>query len=254
MHSPDRLFLPHTVPRLGNNSVQVWLIEFARFSSEEEIWKTRLIAEEQERASRYRFAWDRKQYAVTRGCLRWLLGLYLGVEPLSIEIRYAEHGKPYLAAPYGDLQFNVSHSDGLALLAFGRGEMLGVDVELVREDVEVDEIAKRFFSPAEQAALARLPAEQRRQAFFRCWTRKEAFIKAIGEGLSLPLHQFDVSVDPEQPATLLATRPVSTEAVQWSLHDLVVPRGYAAALAVRAQHLIVNMNTVDTVSQQAVHP
>jgi 4'-phosphopantetheinyl transferase len=254
MHSPDSFFLHHTVPQLDSNGAQVWLIEFARFGSAEEICKSGLIAEEQERAARYRFAQDRKQYAVTRSCLRWLLGVYLGVEPLSIEIRYAEHGKPYLSEPYRDLHFNVSHSDELALLAFCRGKMLGIDVERVREDLEVDEIAKRFFSPAEQAALVQLPAGQRRQAFFRCWTRKEAFIKAIGEGLSLPLHLFDVSVDPEQPATLLATRPVSTEAAQWSLRDLVVPRGYAAALAVRAPHLVVNMNTLDTVSQRTAHP
>jgi 4'-phosphopantetheinyl transferase len=253
MHSPVSPLLPHTVTQLDNNEIQVWLIEFDRFGDDEGAWRTGLVDEEQKRAALYRFARDRKQYAVTRTCLRSLLASYLETKPLAVDIRYAEHGKPYLSGPYGDLQFNVSHSDGVALLAFCRGKMLGVDVERIREDVEAEDIAKRFFSPAEQSALLHLSAERRRQAFFACWTRKEAFIKAIGDGLSLPLHQFDISVDPGQPAALLATRPVSTEAGEWSLCDLEVPCGYAAALAVRGQHVTVSMNRL-VAGRRVAHP
>src|SRR5215470_4363644 len=109
MHSPLSPFLHHTVTQLDNNGVQVWLIDFERFGDDEEVWRTGLIDEEQKRAARYRFARDRKQYAVTRMCLRSLLASYLETKPLTVEIQYAEHGKPYLSGPHGDLQFNVSH-------------------------------------------------------------------------------------------------------------------------------------------------
>jgi 4'-phosphopantetheinyl transferase len=244
MYSPESFSLGNTEAHLGKDEVQAWLLEFEKFCGEEEAWLKRLSSEEKGRAARYHFARDRKQYAVTRACLRLILGNYLSLEPLSLELHYGEHGKPCLPDRYGPMEFNVSHSDGLALLAFSWERMLGVDVERIREDVEVDDIAKRFFSAAEQAALAQLPAQERRHAFFSCWTRKEAFIKARGEGLSLPLHQFDVSVVPGKSATLLATRPVSSEAMEWSLRDLAVPRGYAAALAVRGQDWILKMNSI----------
>src|SRR5208283_6416 len=133
------------------------------------------------------------------------------------------------------LDFNVSHTAGLALLAFARGRKIGIDVERIRRDFGTAEIAERFFSKAERAALRELPQEQRHEAFFRCWTRKEAFIKALGEGLSHPLDQFDVSLAPGQPAALLAARPHAEEVTRWSLWDLQVPGDYSAALAAESE-------------------
>src|SRR5208283_3082224 len=129
------------------------------------------------------------------------------------------------------LDFNVSHTAGLALLAFARGRKIGIDVERIRRDFGTAEIAERFFSKAERAALRELPQEQRHEAFFRCWTRKEAFIKALGEGLSHPLDQFDVSLDPHAPAALLATRPDAHEVDRWKLLDIRLLGDFVAALA-----------------------
>jgi len=120
------------------------------------------------------------------------------------------------------------------LLAFAEGRQVGIDVEKLRRDFATSEIAERFFSIAEREALRALPQDQRHEAFFRCWTRKEAFIKALGEGLSHPLDQFDVSLAPGGPAVLLATRPDAQEAKRWKLWNIYVPGDYAAALAAEA--------------------
>jgi 4'-phosphopantetheinyl transferase len=145
---------------------------------------------------------------------------------------YSEYGRPGLATGSwaGDLDFNVSHSGGHALLGFARGRKVGLDIEKIRKDFGTGEIAERFFSEAERSALLDLPQEQKHEAFFRCWTRKEAFIKALGEGLSHPLDQFDVSLAPSVPAQLLATRPDAKEAQRWRIWDLQAPTGYTAAL------------------------
>ena len=134
--------------------------------------------------------------------------------------------------PGNGLDFNLSHSAGIVLLAFARRRRIGIDIEAVRRDFSTTEIAERFFSPAERTALRQLPHGQRHQAFFRCWTRKEAFIKALGEGLSHPLDQFDVNLAPGEPAVLLATRPDATEAGRWALWNVPTAGNYAAALAI----------------------
>jgi 4'-phosphopantetheinyl transferase len=130
------------------------------------------------------------------------------------------------------LEFNVSHSGSVAVLAFARGRALGVDVEQLRENFDHEAIACRFFSEEEQRQLAALQPSERYQGFFRCWTRKEAYIKAQGTGLSLPLHQFDVSLKPGEVNALLFTRPDSAEAARWSLQEVLAGDGYIAALCV----------------------
>jgi len=135
------------------------------------------------------------------------------------------------------LTFSVSHADGMAAFAFTRNRMIGVDVESIRKSFDTSGIAERFFSEAERAALQNLPAHKRHQAFFRCWTRKEAYIKALGEGLSYPLHRFDVSISENEPA-LLATRPNPAEAGRWLLRTLPVPAGYEGVLAVEADNAL----------------
>ncbi len=129
----------------------------------------------------------------------------------------------------------MSHSHGVALYAVTRDREVGIDLEFIRRDLEVEQIAERFFSRRETATLRALPTALREYAFFLCWTRKEAYIKARGEGLSLPLDQFDVSLIPGEPAALLSTQPDSDEALRWSLQELTLASGYVAALAVEGR-------------------
>jgi 4'-phosphopantetheinyl transferase len=193
-----------------------------------------LSPDEVARVDRFRFDRDRRRSTVARGVLRTLLGGYLGEDPRRIAFRYESHGKPALAGPPAErgIRFNVSHSGEIALFAFTLGRELGVDVELVHSMEDAEQIAKSFFSAAENAAFRSLPRELRDEAFFNCWTRKEAYIKAVGEGLSFPLHVFDVSLVPGEPACLLDSRDPE-QAERWSLCGLPDPApGYKAALVV----------------------
>lgn len=191
-----------------------------------------LSAAERERAARFLVESPRTLFVSTRATLRMVLGSYLDQPPATIEFAYPAQGKPVLAGEITDLRFNVSHTHGLAALAFTRGCEIGVDVEQLRPECEAGQLAERFFSQEERRALSGLSGPSLQQAFFRCWTRKEAYVKAKGGGLSIPLDQFDVSVADGDPATLLSTRPDPGEADRWMLHDLPVPAGYAGALAV----------------------
>jgi len=188
-----------------------------------------LSNEEKERTLRFRIDRPRRDFVLTRGTLRLLLAGYLGSTPQHVRLRNAANGKPFLEGE-NDLCFNVSHTDGLAVLAFVRGLAIGVDIEQQSHKVEAKDLAERFFSKRERDDLKDLHGDELRAAFWRCWTRKEAYIKARGEGLSLPLHQFDVSVAQDE-CRLLATRPDPSEAGRWTLCDLAVCHGYAAALA-----------------------
>jgi 4'-phosphopantetheinyl transferase len=169
--------------------------------------------------------------------LRDILGRYLEVPPCELIFRYSAYGKPALVADVEDgrVRFNVSHSHEMALFAVTCDREVGVDIEFLGREIRGEEIAERFFSPRERATLRALPQEVKHQAFFNCWTRKEAYIKAHGEGLSLPLDQFDVSLAPGEPAALLATRGDAREAWRWSLQALTPGMGYIAALAVEGQ-------------------
>lgn len=193
-----------------------------------------LSADEHARAGRFVFPRDRDHFIAGRGVLRRLLGRYLSRDPSRLSFHYLAAGKPTLLRDVSEdeLHFNVSHSHGLALFAFARGRAVGVDLEAIRDNYPGDDIARRFFSPREVAALQALPPELRTEAFFACWTRKEAFIKAIGTGLSLPLDRFDVSVNPGEPVALLATRFEPAQASRWQLRELRPATGYQGALAV----------------------
>jgi 4'-phosphopantetheinyl transferase len=194
-----------------------------------------LSADELARARRFRFQRDRKHFIAGRGLLRLILARYLDLEPSQLRFRYGPHGKPSLVtmSPLETPNFNASDSGGLALYAVTRGRKVGIDLEQIRTDCPCEQIAEQFFSSREKAMLQDLQTEQaKRKAFFGCWTRKEAYIKARGEGLSLPLDQFDVSLAPGEPAKLLEMRGDPLEASRWSLHELYPGPGYAAALAV----------------------
>ncbi|HET6230020.1 MAG TPA: 4'-phosphopantetheinyl transferase superfamily protein [Longimicrobiaceae bacterium] len=219
---------------LAGGDVHVWRASLEPPAPELARLAATLAEDEQVRAARFRFPVHRDRYVAGRGILRVLLGRYLGIRPREVRLTYTAHGKPALAdqGGAGGLCFNVSNTEALGLYAFARGRHLGVDVEHVRPMPDGVAIARRFFSAPENEVFAALPEEGRELAFFTCWTRKEAYIKAVGEGLSMPLDRFDVTLVPGDPARLLATRPDASEAARWVLHELHPGAGFVGALMV----------------------
>ena len=193
-----------------------------------------LSADEQERVNRFYFPKDRDRFIAARGLLRLILARYLNTEPSHLRFSYNPYGKPDFIDESGrnGLRFNLSHSQGIALFAITRGREIGIDLEYIRSDLADSQVAERFFSHREVQALRALPKHSQPVAFFNCWTRKEAYIKARGKGMTLPLDQFDVSLVPGEPAALLYVNDDPEESSHWSLRDLVPGPGYAAALAV----------------------
>jgi 4'-phosphopantetheinyl transferase len=187
---------------------------------------------EHARAERFYFEEDRRRFVASHGALRTVLGSYLAAPPEQVAFGYDAHGKPFViqAADIIPLRFNLSHSHEMALMGVARGRQIGVDVERIRPALADEQMARRFFSPPEVEALLSFPAEQQAGAFFRCWTRKEAYLKARGDGLSFPLDQFDVSLSAEEPA-LLSVGGDRLAAARWRLADPGEFPGYAAALA-----------------------
>jgi 4'-phosphopantetheinyl transferase len=186
-----------------------------------------LATDEKDRARRFIFQPDRNSYIAARGILRELLGRYLNRGPGEIEFDYGTQGKPALRneSSQRTVRFNVSHSQGMALFAFAMGRQVGVDVELVRPDFASEKIAERFFSAEEAMELRSLPPAALDEGFFLCWTRKEAYIKARGEGLQIPLRSFHVSLKPGEPARLQAA-----DSSRWSLRSLRPDPRYVGAL------------------------
>ncbi len=194
-----------------------------------------LAPDEQARAGRFRFAIDRRRFIARRLLLRAILGGCLGCAPQALVYRANPYGKPALVGPAGapGLCFSASHSAGLALVAVAVERELGVDLEQMRLDFDHAQVAGRFYSPAEQTALRARPPIERPAVFFAIWARKEAYVKALGMGLSLPLADFDVS--PDDPARLLAARHGLPGPEAWSLHRLAPAPGYAGALCVQGR-------------------
>jgi 4'-phosphopantetheinyl transferase len=193
-----------------------------------------LSPDELQRASRFYFERHRTRYIVGRGLLRFILGTYIRADPSSIRFNYGLHGKPALITEPGLnlIQFNVSHSEDLALYALTSSGAIGVDTERIRDQSHLDDISRDFFSASECGEYFKLPRRERTEAFFRCWTRKEAFIKAIGDGLSYPLGRFDVSIEPGR-ARLLRLNGEPVQASQWSMCHLNPEQGYTGALAIK---------------------
>jgi 4'-phosphopantetheinyl transferase len=224
---------PTAHPDLPVGEVQVWRGSLDRPEVVVGRLERLLSADERTRADRFYAARDRERFIVGRGMLRTILGRYLGTEPERLVFHYGGRGKPSLGEGAGSsIEFNLAHSQGLALLAVARGRRVGIDVEQVRALADADGIVDRFFSRREAEAYRALPAGGRPEAFFRCWTRKEAYIKAIGEGFSLPLERFAVTLGPEEPPQLIDVEGRPGEAGRWSLRDLAAGPGFAAAIAV----------------------
>lgn len=225
---PDDFELPRGV-------VHVWRGSLERSQAERDVLWRFLSADERKRAERFHFDVHRHHFIVGRGLLRWLNGRYLSIPPQDIQFTYGKYDKPALVnAPA--LQFNVSHSHEGLLMAFVWETAVGVDIEYVHRKMDdMDAVARRYFSPVESAAYLSAAESQKADTFFNCWTRKEAFIKAVGEGLSFPLDAFAVSLLPGEPAALLQVRGSEAEAARWSMRSFDPFPGYRGALIVESE-------------------
>jgi 4'-phosphopantetheinyl transferase len=219
---------------MDGDDVHVWRIDLKQTESNTRSLARLLNEDETSRAGRFYFPKHRDRFIVARGVLRLILGRYLEADPAQLRFSYSPYGKPSLRGKYSasELQFNLAHSHEAAVYAFTLRRQIGIDIEYMRADTSGDEIAERFFAATEVAALLALPPEQRTAAFFNCWTRKEAYIKARGEGLSFPLGDFAVSLAPGEPAALLSVVGAPQETSRWSLRELTPGVGYVAAIAV----------------------
>lgn len=236
---------PCAVGTLPTDEVHLWLADLDTLGWDPGRFRELLSEDEVQRASRYHNRDDWRHFILRRGLLRSILGRYLGVPPAEVRFIYSQYGKPGLDGIHRAswLNFNLSHSADLALFALGRGRRVGVDVERVRTDLDIVELAGRYFSTAERAALLALPGADQLHAFFACWTRKEAFIKASGWGLSFPLDAFDVTLAPFEEARLLAVRYGSENAAfsslpperAWLFQHLEPRPGYIGALCVEGK-------------------
>ena len=216
---------------LSSDEVHVWQAFLEREESHFNELARTLSENERLKAKRFYFQKDQRRFVVTHGILRNILGRYLNVEPKRLKFSYGRHGKPTLTGVTDghSLCFNMSHSHSLALFAFTWGRKIGVDVEYVRSMPDAEEIADRFFSPRENAVFRTVPAGKKLETFFNCWTRKEAFLKAIGDGLSRSLDSFEVSLFPGEPARLLCVGGDPLEASRWHLRALAPAHGYVGA-------------------------
>ena len=222
---------------LNSNQVDVWRVSILDFPPDSVRWvESILSAEEDRRAARFYFNIDRHRFILSHGALRYILARYLSLSPEDVQFKTGEHGKPSIASE-AELDFNLSHSGDFALIAIANGHKVGVDVEKNRQDMEHEKIAQRYFSEREKTELQKLPNDQKMIGFFNCWTRKEAYIKAQGLGLSLPLDSFDVSLAPNEPAVLHATRPDPREASCWILLSLDVHFDHTGAVAVEGRKM-----------------
>jgi 4'-phosphopantetheinyl transferase len=224
---------------IREDEAHVWLTGLNLRPSLLENLRNTLSTDELARANRFYFEKDRHHFIAARGFLRVILGRYLKLKPDSLKFIYTPHGKPEIAneVDYSYLKFNLSHSHGLALYAVTIGREIGIDIERVRANLSFDKIAKRFFTTAEFEKLSSLAHEEFIEGFFKLWTHKEAYIKAKGRGLSIPLNQFAVTINRDQTVRIKEIGINPDEEHGWSFHSLTPAPGYSAALAVEGKNL-----------------
>ena len=227
MPTLDNWTVPPKHPALSSGVVHVWRASLECEPPVLRRLETTLCSTETARAARFHFLRDRNHFIAGRGILRALLGAYLSKPADSLRFNFGRQDKPSLEIQglSPRVNFNLSHSHGLAVYAFALGREVGVDVELVRPEFIGDDIAERYFSPRELTKLRSLPQALRAEGFFNCWTRKEAYVKARGEGLQIPLHGFDVSLTPGEPDELQ-----SPDRSHWALRSFKPAPGFVAAV------------------------
>lgn len=217
---------PAGSPQLASNEVHCWSANLDDSPETSTRFYTTLTCDERNRSARFRFERDRQRFIAARGVVRDILGHYLRTDPGDITFAHNAFGKPDLSPVLGSrLKFNLSHSAGLALVAIAADSNVGVDLEYIQTQSETAEIARHFFASTEVEQLNALPSHLYAEAFFSCWTKKEAYLKARGEGLATPLHSFAVPLTTDPART-----PVNLHG--WSLYTLRPAPGYAGALAI----------------------
>jgi 4'-phosphopantetheinyl transferase len=212
----------------NGDEIHLWLALLDQPETCLSFWRASLSPDELERANRYRFEHDRQRFIARRGILRQLTGQYLNIPAAQIKFAYSETGKPSIKGQ--SLKFNLSHSGEYGYYAIAHNRELGVDIEKIRNINDLTLIAKRFFSGVENAALLHLSDDKKVPAFYHVWTQKEAFVKALGTGLSFPLANFDVSVDPAQPGGLLSIRDGAEVVSNWHMQTYLPIEGFQAAV------------------------
>ncbi len=219
---------------ISAEDVDVWLTSTELGDGQIAFYRGFLSANEIARAERFSVTSKYNEFVVSRGLLKSRLSILTGIKADALELKRGEHNKPYTDELIcgKKVAFNVSHSQGLALVAITLGDRLGIDLEKISREVAWEPLARRFLSAFEYRALSEQPEDNRMRSFFTCWARKEAFVKALGDGIAYGLKEFDVSVDPEEPARLLNTRRQGREAMTWSMQDIPVNEDYVAALAI----------------------
>jgi 4'-phosphopantetheinyl transferase len=217
---------------LGQDDVHVRIASLDHRQSELRFFESILANDEIDRANRFHFQKHRERFIAGRGLLRVILSLYIGVPPGEIVFAYGSYGKPALRRRNDQpaIEFNLAHSDATAIYAITSGRPVGVDLELITNKFSPETVAEHFFSTTELVTLRGLPEDMQRVAFFQCWTRKEAFIKALGDGLSCPLRDFDVSLAPGEPARLLHVGWAPEETSRWCMEDIDAVPGFSAAI------------------------
>jgi 4'-phosphopantetheinyl transferase len=232
-----------TIPAAGE--VDIWFTSLDRQSAELARRERFLSADERVRADRLLDRQTRGRFVAGRGFLRETLAKYQGLQPVDLRFATGEHGKPRLieVAGSGRLFFNLSHAEDRAILAVAGNCEVGIDLERIRDNLPFREMAQRFYSSRERAELFSLPEDRQLTAFFRCWTRKEAYLKGCNRGFSQPADSFDVSLLPGQPPALIEHRAAPAEASRWKLVDIPVAEGYSAALAVEGELPVIRCMT-----------
>jgi 4'-phosphopantetheinyl transferase len=220
--------VPPLEPQLSDQEIHIWQADLLRLDAGVETLTPLLSPDEQQRAARFRFEHDRRKYILCRGILRTILSQYLQRDPIALTFDYGKYGKPSLTGCQA-LSFNLAHAGDRALYAVTQHHAIGVDIEQLRFVEYAEQIVSRYFSSAEKQAFQSLPENQQQLAFFRAWTGKEAFLKAIGSGLSLPLDQVAVTLLPSQPARLVGL-PAGYLIHQWQLHQFVPSEDYVGAI------------------------
>lgn len=218
---------------LTRDGLHVWRILLSQSGEVVRKLEGHLSVDEVQRADRYRSERDRTQYVVAHGALREVLSDYTSQTPRDISFGRTTTGKPFLLDTQGAecVRFNLSHSGEWAIIALALSTEVGIDIEQIDSDISVEAVAERFFSHSELAALREVPPRQRTFAFFTAWARKEAYVKARGEGISNRLSGFSISIDPEKNAVLLADSMDEYATLHWRIYPLDIAHGYAAAIA-----------------------
>ena len=219
--------------RLSPDYIDVWRIPQNLDQDQLEQYRAILSGDELERCDRFKSEQRRREFIIGRGTLRTLIGQHLALDPSTFEFAYSEHQKPCLSTTVTGptVAFNLTHSHGLVLIALTLERRIGIDIEYLRPDVDFRKLARRFFSKQESQSLEAYPDAYLPAAFFACWTRKEALLKAIGAGIAFGLRDFSVSVDPLEREVELHTHWDQAEAARWSILNLDLEQDYAAAVA-----------------------